>query len=908
MTEPNDLLEGWQSVEVGDEEVRVPPGVEVDPTVLESVVRGLPPVSGSAAASLPPVGPAPEEITRQSTLAGPARGVGAPVMPDERLGLGYRFLAGRGDTLQERANLLSQRGFTVQIVPDPDSRFPGRETLMIQGPDDEFFYEFNDPTQFTGGDVAEFLGRHVTAENVFSLYPGLGTGRGLVKGVLVPAFKAGAGAAVGRVADASLEHGLGIAGEEESFGEYFSDLATSVPKAGAAAAVGELASKPVLKGMDIVTGRAGVAARLDPNTRHAIQLSEYLSTSKNPIPAVTPGTVPPTFRRLWLQSAGTSARTQAGILDNMASPVGRIVEEMDNLGGLPTMHQLNTDTLEKIVDRWTKEIQTSVRSPIAEGPRKVGKDFDRGLLGWYGARKEMQDRLYADAFEMVEEGGLTFNIRETVDLARQWRYGTLMRRAQVRDSSGRFTQTQLDPIPGTMSKELLHSLEFLAERNPLVKKVKATDRVTGQDLEFGALEQVMRVRTTLYNLAYPNPGKPVTWQNEMAQELYQSLTRAIENPSGGNAAFRRQWRKANAWHKDTDRIQRELYARLEFTHGRLTNPSDVGRMLTMPGNEDFTIQAFRIAKEQDGHLARKGAQGVHTARLRRQAQDAIINDPLNITRRMDKLAEEPHSFRLIFSEAEEAAVREYGQAMEKLQSSSFVRMAQTDEVIGSRAIEVVTGASDRELVQFLETVGGKDSALGRAAQVGVIKHLLDNSTRLDRGKVILDPKKWVNEVDKLDKEGRLKLLLNDDTYDFIHKMTELQSYWEAIDADFGASLHAASLAQEALSPLQPRKFIRAQSKILKNELVARLIQTRMGRVMIGAVASQSDRPLGAGTVRRMGIAINQAAKTMEEDSEEIFGPGDVINAIPSVQATTSAILDIRDAGKERLRSFVPGLF
>ena len=200
------------------------------------------------------------------------------------------------------------------------------------------------------------------------------------------------------------------------------------------------------------------------------------------------------------------------------------------------------------------------------------------------------------------------------------------------------------------------------------------------------------------------------------------------------------------------------------------------------------------------------------------------------------------------------------------------------------AVRLINSSDPQTLATIISKSGGHNSRQAKALQAGVIQKLLDSSTVVERGRNIIDVRKFTNALATLKKRGILDVVLTKEQLTILRDRDLMVSFFRQA-ADAGSSIQAATIGADIAAgltiPIQPRKgtlaLIRGITAAARNALIGRLFTTSAGRMFftgVGRLAAGRIQP-DFTTLRFLAVAATQSITRMNaQASLEGFNPGD----------------------------------
>lgn len=492
-------------------------------------------------------------------------------------------------------------------------------------------------------------------------------------------------------------------------------------------------------------------------------------------------------------------------------------DSMDNLNLSTTVAKMEDELLERFS---LGKLKTNLRDG--------GKALKQGVSDWHTASKLTSGRLYGDAYDALDEAApAMFNMnlkpRTTdtgfVELGIQDTARSILKRSapKLPKSIKAISETdnatlQMIKMHGTEADVANFKKEW-SKRN----KVKFDDSISAPIRSIankfktierhwsgkGETKGLLQIRSQLFDLKQKTPGAASLDQSQKAaKEMYDSITRTLQQPTGGTKQFATKWQTANNHYanfanmaeRPSINMVRQAGENLPDLVGQFVEHTDVVKL-------DDLWQILTPATRKT---------------FRAAYQTELLNNPGAIAGKMDKFRNDKGSFTQLIPTMDQEAFRQYGLSWNQLQHHPAINklMSRSGTGVG-RAKDLATSANIAELKQVIK-IGGEPikaslrggvindiispammKSKGNGLNATEIKALTDKGLPIPPGGVdALDPKVLADKITEYENSGLLDLIFDKEGIEFVKDMGTYSRYIKSV-SDMGASLQSAGVSARA---------------------------------------------------------------------------------------------------------------
>ena len=756
-----------------------------------------------------------------------------------------------------RTDVARSKGNVDEITLKIRDKYPGAEVvaldepvlgrkIAVRLPGQERFVMLDSASLATFGDVADAFGSIANIENVATILSALGTqGLGLGGRTALTSLSA----MLGSTLDESIEAGRGF--QTDPLDDIFFN---DVLFAGGAAATGEVATHPVRWGLNAITKRGTLS--LSDDIRKAIDVFDEAG-----VQGPTVGSVAQAFRSMEGQSIATSNKAEAFVIEQTKQALDDLAKLRDAVG---EAGDITDEQLDGIVRSAAQVLRGMITTSAHATPEQAGRSLVKARELFVDTFKLHLKRKYDRALAAGEDAG--FDLKGTQTLARDLRSGV--------KGGGKTKETQIlnaegQPLLGPNGKPLTETSQEAvqlrkldADLNAVVKDILELDPDVRAFQGNTAFEQLKTLRTRLFDLKNATIDGQETIQNRMAGQLWDDLTRTLNEPVGGSESFQVLLRAANTSNRNFERIKEvtdmALIARTTKEVGKLVD-------IVQPGKA-FTLRMMRrIMPKEQFEQFRAGWITKMTLK------------PGQIGQTLDSFASDPSALRIMLTKEEEVGLRNFGNNIFRMES--LVKSAKASKLgADKRAQELIANGDVDGLRNLLQAGGGKNSKLGVQLRRAVFTNIMDGAEQLIKGTKGVSAKAAMGLIDRLDKNGVLEAVLMPDEILALRNRTLMFSLFPP-GVDTGGAIQAATLGADVASIASPevlvnppgvfKKFFRGVSGFTRNWIVGTVLMSKVGRELIIGAGS---RPLDLTTIRVLSMLTAESVADLERREEQSKRP------------------------------------
>ena len=778
------------------------------------------------------IGDPTDPVFRRGHLA---RQVDGPVEPGDIQDFLLRMDLARSDLMSEKLAKLKEH------LPDNEYRMAedidGSPVIMYRATGATAYREVESP-EFSMGDVAALAGGVLSEDVAGEILAFLGS-RGstsIVQGM----FRAAAGGAAGEGVKSFVESQRGFEHSESG------PITERIVSTGVAGAAGVLVFDPVAR---IINKIRGVKGFVVPQRPEAAQSAMQVASRRN-LPELTPGQIHPVYESLQQQATGTTAVMQEFQFDQLHNVVTRMAEIRDDLGDFTS---LSDAALTKFIDQEEKKILSAMGSIPEMTFATAGRKVMLGLDTFQTALAEREARLYRVAFDASAGGataskGVRFNLNPAQQVA------TAIRNRIVTDFDfaeiGSKVSVPLTPInnPGFRM-----ALEDLVKLQPEVRLTQGNA---------SPLEQMVRLRSTFVNLA-SDPRLTGT-ERASSASIAKVLTDSMMNPRTLRGqkgqlkpTIKRKWRQAASASIARERFNDRVFSR--FTAASDT-PSQIAKKIN-PGKPDLVKETRRALQASRQPQAWQAVRSGFTNNL--------LNNPASIRSKFKNWKGE--ALDMLVDPRDQQALLTISDQWARLEKSNVRRMLRSGTSVGTRAVELVRKGSREEIKELISVTGGRDSATGKALQAGVLEALLHQSTKIVKGRHVIDKDRFLQGIKSFRDRGVLEEIFDTKTTNNI--IDDLELYVSYLPKGMGAgegiqkAEAASAIAGFAFpTPMNIGRGMRGIATLGKNRVISWAMITPGARRFMTR-SPESKTPPKTNRYQQMGGALAVIFDNMEEAAD-----------------------------------------
>lgn len=680
--------------------------------------------------------------------------------------LSTRFMAARSNLPEEKAIDVREG------IPGADVKLVdvfGEKEVVAKVPGSEGFVSL-DQGGMNFGDIGGAAGTLINEENVLT------TLLLSLPGIREAGF-------LGRAGVATLGEGVGQVAREEGtqriLDRQLDTTEENVERAAFTApfaAVGEGIGSLLAKGANAIRGGGSIDVG-DP-ARKTIAFAEEEGLER--LSAAQAGGSP-ILRRVESQS-GQIARPVKEFREKQDV---KSLEFLENFTEKVDPEALSDKELETVIGRSKAAIEKAARPKVDEVDlQEGGIAIQKGIESFKKASSAKNARLYDEARAAAED--VKFDLSEVQQLSKEIQAGVLGKGVSKTRSED---IGLLDEAGAPLSREVTESSainlrgklssDFQAVVNDLNNLDSNVElfRLKGQ--EFDPFEQLKALRTRLFDLKQPDAGVArLNNEQRLAEELFNKVTKAIENPVGGGERFKQLFKTANT-------AARERFQILDTTAVIQAAKSDEPATLVSKFARPEKIDSIQVLEQ------------AMPKRRFKQFQDAfktsLLAEPKKISEVLNSFAKDPKSLNKLLPVPEQKTFRTYSEAIKKLDSEPVRKAIDNQVKLGERAEFLFTRGSEKQLDSFVKNAGGINSKQVKAMRAGLIANIVSKSKKEVDGVTRLDPSAVIKQIKDLENTGMLNKIMDQQMINRLKNFRTYQSFIETT-SDTGAQLAVGATA------------------------------------------------------------------------------------------------------------------
>lgn len=586
--------------------------------------------------------------------------------------------------------------------------------------------------------------------------------------------------------------------------------------------------------------------------------------SRQGLPPLTRGQVSayPLITGLW----GQAGKMSNVVNKTITKQEQAFLSQLRNRADERTLDAFSDDEIERLTRAQYDELN-SLNTVQAMNRPEAGTILQTGIDFFKRASGRLVDRRYSQAFKLGADDAIMWDLSPAKTLARRIARGTLGNSTDPENPLIRMSQ----PLTG----DLRNVVATILDADPAVSKV-------GQDSGF---QQLKDLRSQLWDIKNGNDS----FAAAKANELWQSLTKIIDNPVNGNEAFTNAWKRASQAYAERSEILSRNYAKKALKDN---TAEELARRYYTPGKamELAEIKQILTRGKTQGHGAQEWdyfRQGFVADLLRDSTQSGSAITRLNNWARTD-----PEGLALLLNPSEERMVRKAATMSDYINSGPMQKVLARDRTEGERVMHIISNGTEKELSEIVKKAGGIESDQAISMRAGVWQHLLDNSTVKSTdafGADVINPERLVTAVDELRKSRKLNSLFRAEDWQALNDYTR---YAVVIgrQGDVGGGMQAGG-TRSVLSQLGSHVIQGEFGKIWRglirpafsNEMTARILASpRSGRqlqqskdISTNPLLRKIRAVLDGAAVATKDMGINNIMNEMEPEYLDDFAPAPI---------------------------------
>ncbi|KKL78973.1 hypothetical protein LCGC14_2019480, partial [marine sediment metagenome] len=607
---------------------------------------------------------------------------------------------------------------------------------------------------------------------------------------------------------------------------------------GFAGAAGVLLFDPTARVRNKIRGTRGVVSVSD-EAKRGMAAAESLGQTPR-----LPGSVHPKLRNVQNQAYATSPKMQKEIDDQLAEAANDLDAFSRDIGDVGS---LSDGELRKILDQQTRRITSALDSPPNMTWEDAGRGVKKGMDKFFELIAEKEGRDYIKALEATKGG--TYDISPVKKLMGLLAFG---KRGPVTIKGQGWTLRTTINVNPVKNTDLKTSMKLLGQ---IDDRIKLTKRPDGEQ---NPLDIMIQLRSNFFSIM---EDQAVNSQDRrVAALIHGAMTESMMNPTGVGAAGVALWRRAANRTRFKEEMLSKDYVRLIANSD---SPEKIARYLGNSGN----YTAIRDVKRL---LTASGQADKFTA-VQEAFKAMLIEGPQQIRSILTgKAARATKSLELLMPKSEQAIYLDIGDKIARMNTSPIAKMLKVGLDDAVRLTGLAAKGSRREIKDFLESVGGKESPRGRALAAGYVKNLADNATSAGTLKPTFDKQKFANGLHDLRGRGILNDIFTEDTLLKLEKFEESIAFLPE-SMGVGDSIQAAEAGSAAFSflSLQPGRALSGARTLLKNDIIAWIFTTPGTRKFIVGSFRPAKAPRNLNHARAIGGALGVILENMVETSNNL---------------------------------------
>ena len=714
-----------------------------------------------------------------------------------------------------------------EILPVPVN---GSETLVAKRTQDQPYREFSALPKVAGALVSEpFIG------SLLGAFTG-----GPIGGVLATI----AGTTAGEVAQRRLERARG-----------YED-----PNVPLSADIGQgLAPGAVAGGLDFLTRGVSKIAGVPAPGRVTEEMQEaQIAGQRLGLPGLTTGQVSdsPFIRRMYLQVAAVANRVGQTI-----SKQGEETLKRFRTLSASDVDALNEEALLKIATAQGRQLG-SLNKGLAVGRPQSGEIVQEGLQIWKNSTERLAKKLYEKTSPLAAGVRLNLeNARQIAASALRGVRGPGTSRRGYGDNSGAVqdgVRVSQEPVG-----EFKRALEDLADlENSFVKYE-----------DNNAYEIVKNLRTRFFD--FKQSDDPAI--RRMATPVYQSLTKALDNPitESGKPLLSKgvpegmekaRLTKFVELHKDARNLWNsysQVRERSFVANALKTDtPEELAKKYFQPGNYTALAEIKRLVPSKNFETFKQG----------------FVTDMVNAPSAAQSVARlnrfkavDQEGLDLLLTKSEQRRLATTLNKQRQFEASPAAKVLKRAFTDSERGLQIIKNSTNQEIKNFIKAIGGPNTAEARALKAAVYKDIMDQSMGTTvEGVDILVPKMLVTNIRNYQKSGKLDGFFNKADFDRLQDFRKYSSPLTEM-TDVGGGMMRGEMAQQAirkaaspgefiadiLSPLYKMEFL---AWVLSKPALSRTLPKKVYNPLMGtpAVLNVADNELNKWERQREKERLQQA--------------------------------------------------
>jgi hypothetical protein len=561
----------------------------------------------------------------------------------------------------------------------------------------------------------------------------------------------------------------------------------------------------------------------------------------------------PVLQRAEAQALTVDADLQRRRLDQLASYYDRLYGAGTKEGEFSGDYQSLTDeAIDSILDGERRKMRAQVERGIRtaglrledQRPELGGRVLGEAIDDYRKVSGEKGRRLYDDLFSVAQEEGVEFDISNVQQAAQDvlepltleadgTEFGELLRRSILNPQS--VTEQELAVLAkGPGPNEVAIPRDYGPRLGQIMSALTEASSTQGTE-RLGALR---KLTTYLREYSEPSSGIARTPEEAMASRLFSALRKDVRQ-STGNQRFQEAADLADKFWANRASM--------------LDSFSFVDQLDKVGGGE----LVYRSFLSNPTEAMAQQAMGLMPPARKSEFQAAFINDllsdPKQIGARLENLGD--GVVRRILPESARGILGRFQREVGRLDSGSLATVLRTEMDAGERFKALIENNDAQGLRLLL-----RDQQIpADEVRARVMQNLLDESSNIERGRIILDPQKYIRAVERYKEKGFLQTLTPAQRR-IVEDFEKLSSFLRSA-ADAGSSIAGAELASSQITAASnPAKALSGRLKMAQLGLAARMGQNETYIKSFAGAEVPEGYPLARATM----LALTQVSRDLAD--------------------------------------------
>jgi hypothetical protein len=533
----------------------------------------------------------------------------------------------------------------------------------------------------------------------------------------------------------------------------------------------------------------------------------------------------PVLQRAEAQALTVDAELQRRRLDQLASYYDRLYGAGTKEGEFSGDYQSLTDeAIDSILEGERRKMRAQVERGIRtaglnledQRPELGGRVLGEAIGDYRKVSGEKGRRLYDDLFAIANEEGVEFDISNVQQAA----------------------QDVLEPLTleakGPGPNEVAIPLDYGPRLGQIMSALTEASSAQGTK----RLEALRKLTTYLREYSEPSSGIARTPEEAMASRLFSALRKDVRQSTGNQ------------------RFQEAADAADNFWANRasmLDSFSFVDQLDKIGGGE----LVYRSFLSNPTEAMAQQAMGLMPPARKSEFQAAFINDllsdPKQIGAKLENLGE--GVVRRVLPESARGILGRFQREVGRLDSGALATVLRTEMDAGERFRSLIENNDAQGLRLLL-----RDQQIpADEVRARVMQNLLNDSSNIDRGRIVLDPQKYIRAVERYKEKGFLQTLTPAQRK-IVNDFEKLSSFLRSA-ADAGSSIAGAELASSQITAASnPARALSGRLKMAQLGLAARMGQNE---TYIKSFAG-AEVPEGYPLTRATMLALTQVSRDLAD--------------------------------------------